>query len=215
MRHGKVILAGVLSCVMAVSALGVTTQAKPKPGKIKFDKKSIVISKGKSAKLSIKRLGDKKVEWTVSNKSIAKVDNGKVTGIKAGKTVVNAKIEGVDKSLKCKVTVEEPYFEWDEYLVSEDEDELALELGGTKRKAKWVSSDEDIADIDKDGTIIPIEPGTVTVTAILPDGYRVTTEVTVLESDDDDDDGWDDEDDDEDWDDEDDDDDDDDDDDED
>ena len=206
MRYGKVIFAGVLSCVMAVSAIGVTTQAKPKEANFKLNKSSIVISKDKSFNLSIKKLGKNSVVWTVSDKTIAEVKNGKVTGLKAGKTVVNAKISNVNKSLKCKVTVEDPYFDSNGYTISEDDEDVVLELVGTSRKIKWSSSDEDILEMEPDGTMFPIEAGTVTVTATLPDGFSVSTTVTVTpgdDSDDDDDwddDDWDDDDDDDDWD---------------
>ena len=48
---------------------------------------------------------DKEIEWSSSDESITKVDNGKVTAIKAGKATVKAKANGVEKT--CDVTVKE------------------------------------------------------------------------------------------------------------
>ena len=45
----------------------------------------------------------KKVTWKSSNKKIASVKSGKVTGVKAGKATIYAKTAG--KTLTCKVTV--------------------------------------------------------------------------------------------------------------
>ena len=46
---------------------------------------------------------DKEIEWSSSDESIVKVDNGKATAIKAGKATVKAKANGVEKT--CDITV--------------------------------------------------------------------------------------------------------------
>ena len=48
---------------------------------------------------------DKEIEWSSSDESIVKVDNGKVTAIKAGKATIKAKANDVEKT--CDVTVKE------------------------------------------------------------------------------------------------------------
>ena len=48
---------------------------------------------------------DKEIEWSSSDESIVKVDNGKVTAIKDGKATVKAKANDVEKT--CDVTVKE------------------------------------------------------------------------------------------------------------
>ena len=48
---------------------------------------------------------DKEIEWSSSDESIVKVDNGKVTAIKAGKDTIKARANGVEKT--CDVTVKE------------------------------------------------------------------------------------------------------------
>ena len=48
---------------------------------------------------------DKEIKWSSSDESIVKVDNGKVTAIKAGKATIKAKANGVEKT--CDITVKE------------------------------------------------------------------------------------------------------------
>ena len=48
---------------------------------------------------------DKEIKWSSSDESIVKVDNGKVTAIKAGKATIKAKANDVEKT--CDVTVKE------------------------------------------------------------------------------------------------------------
>ena len=48
---------------------------------------------------------DKEIEWSSSDESVVKVDNGKITAIKAGKATIKAKANDVEKT--CEVTVKE------------------------------------------------------------------------------------------------------------
>ncbi len=78
----------------------VNTQAK---AKIKLNKTSITLQKGKSYTLKLKGT-KKKVKWTSSKKTIATVTKkGKVTAKKPGTAVITAKIG--KKKYKCKVKV--------------------------------------------------------------------------------------------------------------
>lgn len=70
---------------------------------MKLNKKKATIYVGKALTLKVKGV-KKKIKWKSSNKKIAKVTKkGKVTGIKAGKSIITAKIG--KKFLKCRVTV--------------------------------------------------------------------------------------------------------------
>ncbi len=68
---------------------------------LKVNKKKITLKKGKS--LKIKAQSNGKVKWTSQNKKIAKVSQGKITGIKKGSTTVIASSSGV--KVRIKVTV--------------------------------------------------------------------------------------------------------------
>ena len=48
---------------------------------------------------------DKEIEWSSSDESVVKVDNGKITAIKTGKATIKARANGVEKT--CAVTVKE------------------------------------------------------------------------------------------------------------
>ena len=83
--------------------LKLATTVKVKNPKIKITGKKTVV-KGKSVKLKAKAYGIKgKIKWSVSNKSIAKVKNGKVKGLAKGTVKVTAKIKKVKKTVSVKV----------------------------------------------------------------------------------------------------------------
>ena len=70
---------------------------------VKISQSKATITKGFTKKLSV--TGAKVKSWKSKNKKIAKVDkNGKVTGVKAGKTTVYATTTD-GKKLTCKITV--------------------------------------------------------------------------------------------------------------
>ena len=48
---------------------------------------------------------DKEIEWSSSDESVVKVDNGKITAIKTGKATIKARANGVEKT--CEATVKE------------------------------------------------------------------------------------------------------------
>ena len=50
---------------------------------------------------------NKNVSWSSSNAAVASVDNGKVTALKAGTTIITVKTEDGNKTATCEVTVRE------------------------------------------------------------------------------------------------------------
>lgn len=71
--------------------------------KAKLNKKSATIYVGKTVKLKVDN-NKKKVKWSSSNKKVATVTKkGKVTGKKAGKVTITAKVG--KKNYNCKVNV--------------------------------------------------------------------------------------------------------------
>ena len=73
---------------------------------IHLTRKNLTISKGKSKTIILSGVPAKKVKWSSSNKAVARVSKGKITGRKPGKAVITAKYKG--KQYKCKVTVKAP-----------------------------------------------------------------------------------------------------------
>ncbi len=85
--------------LMMFLLLSISTSVNAAP---KLSKKSVTIKVGQ--KYTLKVTGTKKkITWKSSNKSVAKVKNGVVTGVKAGKCTISAKVDG--KTVKCIVTV--------------------------------------------------------------------------------------------------------------
>lgn len=77
---------------------------------ISLDKTSINLPEGSSEKLTATVLpenaANKKVIWSSSDESIAKVDeNGNVTAIKEGQAIITAKLENTDLTATCEVNV--------------------------------------------------------------------------------------------------------------
>lgn len=80
---------------------------------ITLDKTSMDLLEGSSDKITSTVLPDdatnKKVIWSSSDESIAKVDeNGNVTAIKEGQATITAKVENTDLTATCKVNVTKP-----------------------------------------------------------------------------------------------------------
>ena len=108
-KYGRVWMAIILSCVMAMMSIASVTFVNSitvEAGSVRLSKKSLSMKVGQTRQLKVK--GTKKVvKWTVSNKKIIKVTKkGKVTAKKVGNAKVYAKVRG--KKLTCKIKVTAP-----------------------------------------------------------------------------------------------------------
>ncbi len=134
---------------------------------------------------------DKKVAWTSSDESIARVDaNGNVSAISVGNVTITATCG--DATASCVVTVTEaPVVSAESITLSEQTAELkvgetvsitatVLPENTTDKKVTWTSSDESIATVNTLGTITAVSVGTVTITATCGD-ITATCTVTVIE----------------------------------
>ncbi len=76
---------------------------EPEAAEPTLSKKKLTVKVGKSKTLKVND-AEGTVKWSSNKKKVAKVNkNGKITGVKAGKATITAKVDG--KTLKCKVTV--------------------------------------------------------------------------------------------------------------
>lgn len=134
----------------------------------------------------------KKVTWSSSDDSIAKVDSvtGKVTGVKAGYVTITASVSGVSDSIL--VRVKESLSQSSISIVNKENYsnivkgasyELSakiLPLNATNQEVYWTSSDRKIADVDELGVLTGKSAGTCTITAKTYDGkYSDSFEVVV------------------------------------
>ena len=141
---------------------------------ITLDKTSLELAVGETEQLTATvkpdDATDKNVTWTSSDESVAKVDNGKVTAVKAGKATITAKCGG--KTAECAVTVTVPTGS-----VTLDKTTLSLAVGetatltatvkpdyATDKNVSWISSDESIAKVDN-GKVTAVKAGKATITA--------------------------------------------------
>ena len=106
MKQTKKVISIVLALVLVLSlSLLPETSISAAPKKVKLNKTKVTINVGKTVTLKLKN-NKKTVKWSTSNKKVAIVTKkGKVTGKKAGKATITAKVG--KKKYKCKVIVKQ------------------------------------------------------------------------------------------------------------
>lgn len=97
-KVSRILLAVLLVLTMVFTMIPAQTTSAAKAG---LNKKKITLEVGKQYKLKVTAKG--KATWSSSNMSVAKVNNGTVTGMKAGKATITCKVGA--KKYTCKVTV--------------------------------------------------------------------------------------------------------------
>ena len=159
--------------------------------KVALDKTTLSLTEGGTATLtatvSPTNATNKTVTWTSSDKSIATVENGKVTAVKAGTATITAKAG--DKTATCTVTVAAKVIAVTK--VALDKTTLSLTEGGTatltatvsptnatNKTVTWTSSDKSIATVDSNGKVTAVKAGTAKITAKAGDKTATCT-VTV------------------------------------
>ncbi len=110
-REKRFLSAGLILALSLSSFTTPSTQAAAK--KIRLSKSTLSLKTGKSAKLQLKNVSEKKrvkIKWTTSNKKVVSIvvnkKNKSIVTLKAkkkGKATITAKLSG--KKYKCKVTV--------------------------------------------------------------------------------------------------------------
>lgn len=149
----------IMLCFALVLAMPMQLQAA---SKVKISKSKMTIVVGQKKTLTVKNT-KKKVTWTSSEKSVAKVDRkGVVTAKKAGVATITAKVG--KKKYTCTVTVKEkPTLSNCETICVGQK--LKLKVEGTAQKVKWSSSDKKTVKVDKKGNVRGLKKGTAIITA--------------------------------------------------
>lgn len=133
-----------------------------------------------------------KIKWRSANKRIAKVNasTGKITGVKKGTTTIYAKVEGYKKEIKCKVKVLKAPKKRN-FSISPQNGSLKVgQTGQYKIKFDrgyggsftFESSDSSVAEIDENGIVTAIAPGTCNITVTMYNEAQRTVKLQVLDS---------------------------------
>lgn len=143
-----------------------------------------------SYKIEPENTTDKRVRWYVDNPNIVSVDDGKVTALAAGDARIAVTVIASGVSDVCSVHVNP--VEVTEIILSETEVELEKNRGitltatvlpenATDKTITWTSSDEAIATVQNNGTVIAYAEGECEITATSVDGkVTATCQVTVI-----------------------------------
>lgn len=120
------------------------------------------------------------VTWKSSNTKVAEVTSkGKVKPIKTGTVTITAACNGLKK--QCKVTVKKSSVKLNtQETVLFEKNKCRLKAAATPvKELEWVSSNDKIAKVDKNGTIVGLKAGKAKITAVVP-GAKATCEVQVI-----------------------------------
>lgn len=149
-------------------------------GAAQLNKTSVTLFIGGRVKLELKNAPDT-VVWTSSNPAIATVGKtGIVTGKKTGEVTITAACNG--ENYRCKITVDNPSITAKNLLLCKDQ-EKTVTLKGTKRAAKWTSSNEEVVRVKSRGTSASVtgrKKGTAIITASIG-GREFTCRIKVEE----------------------------------
>ena len=132
-----------------------------------------------------KSVQDLMVIWTSSDESVAKVNNGKVTGISFGESIISVSTEDnlltAETVVKVKSPVESVIIEDIEMIVHDEDVEINYSLipEGVKANVSFKITDETVVKLD-DGKITAVKPGE-TELIIKADDKEKTVKVIVKE----------------------------------
>ncbi len=174
-----------------------TTPSTPSTGvdltALAISKQSVEVNVGDSASLTVSKSpanSDETITWSSADTSIATVDQtGKVTGVKAGSTVIYAKSSRTGMQAQSVVIVSTKTT--NATAVTLNHNTVNLEAGSSiSLKATltpatatdsivWTSSMPTVASVDQNGKVIGVAMGTSVITATTSNGLSASCVVTV------------------------------------
>lgn len=140
--------------------------------------------------LSLVNMTRGNVEWSSSDKGIAKVNSGGlVTPVSAGEVTITASVKkssGIVIRYRCEFHVTNPVLNISKTNIAKNAS-ITLSLSGTKGSALWMSSDAGTAVVYSNGVSIPASPSATVqalkmgnaVISVAVDGVIRTCEITV------------------------------------
>ena len=133
---------------------------------------------------------DTRLQWSSTSPAVASVDqNGKVTGLASGTTIITVVSDDGTKTATCMVTVIVPVTgvsldRTSAEIIKGDSITLIATVtpsNATDKNVMWTSSDPSVATVSQSGVVKALEPGTTTIKANTIDGNKsVSCFVTVV-----------------------------------
>ena len=133
----------------------------------------------------------KSVIWSTADESIARVNDGKVTGVGSGTTTITATTPNGELSATCTVTVIMPV---ESVTIALPADKATIKVGetlslsdfttvnpdnATYKHLTWSSSNNKVATVTSDGVVTALAGGTTTITATSVNGKTATCSIIV------------------------------------
>ena len=156
--------------------------------KVEINKTELTLIKGDAEQLTATvypmDAKDTNVYWTSANRNIATVDNdGNVTGIAGGETVITARSSDATVYAECKVKVDVPVdsivLNQKEVTMLKNEVYILAPIispeDATVKEVQWSSSNKDVVRVTEDGVLIGLQQGRAIVTALIKDDYGTHT----------------------------------------
>ena len=156
--------------------------------KVEINKTELTLIKGDAEQLTATvypmDAKDTNIYWTSANRNIATVDNdGNVTGIAGGETVITARSSDATVYAECKVKVDVPVdsivLNQKEVTMLKNEVYILAPIispeDATVKEVQWSSSNKDVVRVTEDGVLIGLQQGRAIVTALIKDDYGTHT----------------------------------------
>ena len=182
-----------------ISGMSITVSAAASdtvlPTGIRLSKTTLTLTKGGTSTLTAtvtpSNAADKTVRWTSANEKVAKVVNGKVTAVGAGRTIIAARTAN-GKRVTCTVIVKSSVVNPTGIKLSKTS--LTLTEGGTStltatvtpsnatnKTVRWTSANEKVAKV-VNGKVTAVGAGRTIIAARTANGKRAACTVIVKSS---------------------------------
>lgn len=181
----KGIKAGTATITATANGVSTTSTVTVKEPTLKLSKTSATIyTKGEknitlTATVNGVSVAGSDVSWSTSDKSVATVENGKVTAVAVGTATITAKANGVSKT--CQITVKKPSITVSPTSVTIKKGKtaaLTVTVRPSSGKPTYSSSKKSVATVSDTGVITGVAAGTATIT-VTCNGATATVQVTV------------------------------------
>mgnify|MGYP003291872163 CR=1 FL=1 len=150
--------------------------------KITLNKTSMTLEAGKTDTLSVSKIEPtgatcSTVTWATSNKSVATVNNGVVTGLSAGSVTITATCDGIKAS--ANITIKKSENKIETFTISMTSN-TSQTLNAKSSVKEWKTNDANVVSVDEKGKVTAKVAGTATVTAFLTNGDQNIWVITVV-----------------------------------